>query len=66
MKNNYSSSQDVKIGTTKMGLPADTFKSKERCANCGEEKGLHLVKNNMRDLMCPNPTTENQRFKADE
>ena len=46
-------------------MESNTIKelSKEPCGNCGEPKGVHLVQNHMQDLMCPNPTTENQRFK---
>ncbi len=40
------------------------MRKEEICANCGEPLGIHLVKNNMKDIMCPNPTTENQRFKS--
>lgn len=36
----------------------------EPCANCGEMKSKHLVSNEMKDIKCPNPTTENQRFKS--
>lgn len=41
-------------------------KETEICENCGEPIGTHLVKNHMEDLMCPNPTTENEKFKSED